>query len=549
MATTPAASSVATATESHAGGDPREDLVRRVAASTTFEKSFRLRTFFLYVSRCGVEGRPEAATEQQIGIHVFGRPPGYNPNEDNIVRSQARLLRLKLEHHFAHEGKDEAYTISIPKGQYLPVFEKRIVPEAPEPVAPAVPAVAERSNRFSRPSRLAMVCVALGVGLGVQTFWIARLLASSSTRVDAASKATPNSPGSKGSAGRGSDGAGMIPVGAVTPGEIRILAGRTGEPYVDIWGRRWEADRDFEGGQARPGVQNLYPPAPDPGLFKTMREALTGGANSPAVEPVIRYRIPVAPGIYEMRLYFADPGRPGDIERGGDNQNTRHFAVSVNGKQVLRDFDPTADAVPGVADVRAFKDISPAADGAIHLQFSQGYERPFINAIEITPGTAGKLKPIRISARPGDFVDAEGNRWSGDNYFIGGRSVVYDEPEFGLRLPPLYSTGRYGNFTYAVPVPPGSYTVRLHFAESFFTPDARAGVCHGDGCRVFDVACNGVQLLHDLDVQKAAGGAFRAIVRSFHGLRPNGQGKIQLSFTSTANYAEIRAIEVLDEAR
>ena len=63
--------------------------------------------------------------EQQIGIYVFGRTPGYNTTEDNIVRSHARLLRLKLEHHFNHEGKDEPVVITIPKGRYLQAFEKR----------------------------------------------------------------------------------------------------------------------------------------------------------------------------------------------------------------------------------------------------------------------------------------------------------------------------------------------------------------------------------------------------------------------------------------
>src|SRR5215472_14738075 len=104
---------------------PRWELVQRVSSSSTFEKSHRLRTFFLHVCRCALESRPEATTEQQIGIHVFGRPADYNPNEDNIVRSQARLLRLKLEHHFVNEGKDEPVVISIPKGQYLPFFESR----------------------------------------------------------------------------------------------------------------------------------------------------------------------------------------------------------------------------------------------------------------------------------------------------------------------------------------------------------------------------------------------------------------------------------------
>lgn len=86
----------------------RQGLVSRVASSVTFEKSPRLRAFFLHVCRCAFEEKPEEATEQQIGINVYERPPGYNPNEDNIVRSQARVLRLKLEHHFANEGKNES---------------------------------------------------------------------------------------------------------------------------------------------------------------------------------------------------------------------------------------------------------------------------------------------------------------------------------------------------------------------------------------------------------------------------------------------------------
>ena len=103
----------------------REELVHRVASSSTFERSPRLRAFFLHVCRCALDNKPEGATEQQVGICVYDRPPGYNPNEDNIVRSQARLLRLKLEHHFANEGKDEAIMITIPKGRYLPAFETR----------------------------------------------------------------------------------------------------------------------------------------------------------------------------------------------------------------------------------------------------------------------------------------------------------------------------------------------------------------------------------------------------------------------------------------
>jgi hypothetical protein len=139
--------------------------------------------------------------------------------------------------------------------------------------------------------------------------------------------------------------------------------------------------------------------------------------------------------------------------------------------------------------------------------------------------------------------------WSGDNFFINGRTGESQSPETGPDFPALYSDERYGNFGYAIPAPPGSYTVKLHFAETFFNPSAPALLCHGTGCRVFDVTCNGVALLRDFDILQAAGGAFRPVVRAFHGLHPNGQGKLLLSFSPSVNYAEVRAIEVLDEAK
>jgi hypothetical protein len=261
-----------------------------------------------------------------------------------------------------------------------------------------------------------------------------------------------------------------------------------------------------------------------------------------------RYDIPLHPGAYELRLYFADPLRQPDVERKEDAQNIRHFQVSLNGHPLLVGFDPIADAGSAAVDVRAFRDVGPAQDGKLHLEFSGG-ERPFVNAVELTPGTPGKLKPIRISVHPSDFVDADGTRWSGDEYFIDGRTVFYENPQAGPKIPALYVGERHGNFSYAIPVVPGSYTVKLHFLESFFSPLIPAAPCRGIGCRVFDVTCNGVTLLQDFDIVQAASGAFQPLVREFHGLHPNGQGKLLLSFSPKVNYAEIRAIEVIDEAK
>jgi hypothetical protein len=105
--------------------DVRVELARRITASQSLRASNRLCEFLLYVTDCAVRNAPEEATEQQIGMHVFGRHAGYNSSEDSIVRTHARLLRQKLAEYFSTEGAEETLTVQIPKGHYLPVFESK----------------------------------------------------------------------------------------------------------------------------------------------------------------------------------------------------------------------------------------------------------------------------------------------------------------------------------------------------------------------------------------------------------------------------------------
>ena len=522
-----------------------EDLVRRVASSETFEKSPRLRAFLLHVCQCALDDRSEEATESQIGIYVYGRPPGYNSTEDNIVRSQARVLRMKLEHHFANEGKDEPVIITIPKGHYLPVFEIRSTGELPPP-----PKILAPPHRETRPLRLVLIGVALlfglaGIWLGYVLFEFKVTTHTSSVAPTAlVSRPEPNETVSKPKSDR------LALAGDL--GDIRIAAGRS-TPYVDESGRRWDADRYYDGGTVRPGPRHFFPPIADESLFASMREALSDDKMIPQSDRGFRYDIPLPAGVYELRLYFADPLREPDGERKEDEQNERHLQINLNGRPLLVNFDPIADAGASALDVRVFKDIEPAADGKLHLEFldfGTNFGRAFVSAIELTPGTPGKLRPIRIAAaRPSGFVDSDHSRWSSDRYFIDGRTDFFENPQRGPKIPALYFGERHGNFSYAIPVSPGSYTVKLHFLESFFSPLIPAAFCQGAGCRVFDVTCNGVMLLQDFDINQAAPGAFQPVVREFHGLHPNGQGKLLLSFSPKENYAEIRSIEVLDESK
>ena len=525
------------------GSEHLEDLVRRVAASGTFEKSPRLRAFFLHVCRCALEDNPEEATEQQIGIFVYGRAPSYNPNDDNIVRSQARVLRMKLEHHFANEGREEAYIITIPKGRYLPIFEPRVVtPSRPEIIAPPEP----------MPRNWPWAWIGVAAVLMIVSIWGGYHIYQSRSNIASTSGPTPIplmpdvQPSTSVETPAPGETRSILPPEA---GDIRIAAGHTGAPYLDAWGNKWESDRYFQGGVVQPGPKRFFPPVGDEGLFKSIREAVSVDPMVPQQDRGFQYNIPLARGVYELKLYFADPIRMSDNDQNEDGQNRRHFSIDINGKTVLDSFDAISDGGNSAVDIRVFKDIQPASDGKLHLNFHSDWgERAFVSAIELTPSTAGKMNPIRIAMRRSDFLDENGTRWSGDRDFIGGRTWSY-RPQNGPKASAIYLEERHGNFSYAIPVAPGSYTVRLHFMDTYFSPLISAANCRGPGCRVFDVTCNGVMLLQDFDIVQAANGAFQPVVKEFKGLHPNSQGKLLISFSSKVNYAEVRAIEVIDESK
>jgi hypothetical protein len=128
-------------------GPPRPDafeersrLVEEILASRSFAKAPRLSSLLAYICREALKGNHSELTERQIGAEVFGRSANYLTAEDSIVRASARLLRSRLEVYFSSEGKDSKWTVAIPKGSYVPVFERRTpASESPPPALPTPP--------------------------------------------------------------------------------------------------------------------------------------------------------------------------------------------------------------------------------------------------------------------------------------------------------------------------------------------------------------------------------------------------------------------------
>jgi hypothetical protein len=100
----------------------------------------------------------------------------------------------------------------------------------------------------------------------------------------------------------------------------------------------------------------------------------------------------------------------------------------------------------------------------------------------------------------------------------------------------LYNVERFGTFSYAIPLIPGIYNLRLHFAELFWS---------NPGQRVFNVDAEGIRILNNFDIIVAAGGKYTAVQRNV--LVNVQDGTLNLSFISAVDKAKLTAIEILPE--
>lgn len=146
----------------------------RVLASPSFAKSPRLCSLLRFIVAHSLKGDHVNLTEQQIGIHVFGRTPGYNSSEDTIVRVTVRQLRQRLDLYYSGEGAKNEFRIDIPKGGYIAALDRQEsgpVPEAPVPPVVAmesrIPVPSVATEIVFRKNRYAIVIAALSVAVVV----------------------------------------------------------------------------------------------------------------------------------------------------------------------------------------------------------------------------------------------------------------------------------------------------------------------------------------------------------------------------------------------
>ena len=501
--------------------------LQTVLQSQLFARSPTLAHLLSYLCEKLFAGESGQIKEYSIALDVFGRRDSFDQDTDSIVRVQANRLRKRLADYYASEGASHRIHITVPVGQYIPLFEEKADRHEDGEVRPPAlvpPPTTGKVPRFRWQTTGLLLFAIVAAAIVLPVVFLTR-------RTQTLPPAIPSSASQQ-----------VVPepaVGLPVGDEIRILAG-SHRNYVDRSGKLWSPDAYFAGGApVRSSIQHIWR-TQDTTIQRTSRQG------------DFTYDIPLKPGTYELHLHFAETFY-GPENLAGGGEGSRVMTVSANGKPLLADFDVLADSGGGrTADVKVFTDIAPASDGLLHLGFSSVKGgRAMVSAIEILPGLRGRVRPVRIVTRDVPYYSNDSHWWSADTYFKGGQLTASEEPATGTDDPELYETTRWGHFSYAIPVTPGKYTVILHFIERRFGfPDQDKSVGSDSGAandsRVFDVFCNGKAIVRHLNVLDQAGDN-RPLVRKISGLEPNAQGKLVFEFVPINHYAMVTAIEVIPQ--
>ncbi|PDT51370.1 MULTISPECIES: hypothetical protein [Sinorhizobium] len=98
----------------------------RIRLSAEFDAPDRARKFLAYVVEETVAGRSDRIKAYSIATEVFGRDSSFDAQTDPAVRIEAGRIRRALERYYLVAGRDDSIVIKIPKGAYVPTFERHV---------------------------------------------------------------------------------------------------------------------------------------------------------------------------------------------------------------------------------------------------------------------------------------------------------------------------------------------------------------------------------------------------------------------------------------
>jgi tetratricopeptide (TPR) repeat protein len=151
-----------------------EAALARIQEWPGLARSPQLARFLRYIVEARLNGNEAGIKAYSIAVDVLGRPQSFDPQNDPIVRVQARRLRAALVEYYASEGASEAVRFYLPVGRYIPEFRAPGDKTGPAPAESAVSFAETRS--LSEPSQrsflarlddIVLIVVLVGVALGL----------------------------------------------------------------------------------------------------------------------------------------------------------------------------------------------------------------------------------------------------------------------------------------------------------------------------------------------------------------------------------------------
>lgn len=145
----------------------REELAR-ILHSRAFRDRVTLQHLLGYLVDRTLDGTADELKEYAIGVDVFGKPEGYDPQLDASARVQIGKLRHKLEEYYLGEGLTDTLVFELPKRSFTLSFERRHA-EPPAPLTRPDPPRRMISWLRLLPWTLAVGCFAWALFLTVRT--------------------------------------------------------------------------------------------------------------------------------------------------------------------------------------------------------------------------------------------------------------------------------------------------------------------------------------------------------------------------------------------
>ncbi len=260
--------------------------------------------------------------------------------------------------------------------------------------------------------------------------------------------------------------------------EVVFAVNCGGPQYTDKAGIVYQADTRYSGGQ-------IY----------TNSAAIAGTDDDLLYQSErfgnFSYRIPLPNGNYQVTLKFAE------IYAYCNSAGIRVFDVKIEGNDVLIDFDLFARA--GKYKSYNVPIMVKVDDGILNLNFSSIKNNAKINAILITTASPPPPQEVIFAVNCGgpQYTDKAGLIYQADTRYSGGQIYTSPAAIAGTDDDLLYQSERFGNFSYKIPLPNGTYTVLFKFSEIY--PYSFSG------SRVFNVKIEGQRVVKNLDIFSKAG--------------------------------------------